>query len=217
MKKLFLTVLMCSFLLSSCVSTKYVSYSVPQDKIIAFAAVKETTGDIPKDSLVMFGEKLNYVIIPEQSPYLLKILNVKLSKQYSVVTSRNYGILIHPDNTFSERLCLNYDAENKDEETQLEKLNFEKLKFKNRYHTCVQVNGKVYTANPQQILPVDYRFKTPVEVKLAVSKRQFDKEGTVGLLAAPVVAPLFVAGVIVAIPAFVGVATVLEATGQHLE
>ena len=46
---------------------------------------------------------------------------------------------------------------------------------------------------------------------------KFDKEGTVGLLAAPVVAPLFVAGVIVAIPAFVGVATVLEATGQHLE
>lgn len=226
MKKLFLTVLMCSFLVSSCTTTKYTAYSTPEDKIVSFATVNETTGDIKKGSLIMFGENLTYVMPRKQASRLPYILNVQLPNKYEFVSSderstykmTKIDISLKNNNEFETRFCLRYkiDKNNIDEQRRLIDLGFKQV-WSDTYVSCMNVSGKVYARNPQQVLSTEYRFQQPISVNVRVKEKTFDKGGTVGLLATPVVAPLFVAGVIVAIPAFVGVAAVLEATGQHLE
>ncbi|MBR5940619.1 MAG: hypothetical protein IKZ88_05110 [Neisseriaceae bacterium] len=224
MKKLFLTVLMCSFLVSSCTTTTYTTYSTPEDKIISFATVNETTGDIKKGSLIMFGENLNYVISPALSARLVSILNAQLPNKYEFVSSdertafkmNKLGIRIKNNNEFATSFCLQYkvDKNNIDEQKKLVDLEFKQV-WSDTYVSCMSVNGKVYARNPQQVLPVDYRFETPVQVGLGVPKKEFDKEGTKVLLTAPVTAPLFVAAGVVFVAPFILGMTILS--GGKLE
>lgn len=225
MKKLFLTVLMCSFLLSSCTTTRYVSYTTPQDNIISFIQLKENTGEIRKDSLIIMGENFNYVMSPLESEQLVKIFNADLSNKHkydfvisderTTWTMKSIDIVIDENNKFKTHFCLRYqiDENNIQDKEILTHLGFKSV-WSDTYVSCMSIRGKVYATNPQQILPKDYYFQTPIKVHLSVEEKQYDKEGTKILFVAPVTTPLFVAGAVVVVPVIIGL-TVLS--GGKLE
>ncbi|MBQ9183975.1 MAG: hypothetical protein IJV56_09000 [Neisseriaceae bacterium] len=206
MKKLFLTVLMSSFLVSSCTTTRYVDYSVSQDKVISFVSVKETKGDIPKDSLIMFGENLNYVIPPNDKVSLNSILNTHLSHKYEFSTNdglknNQVHVRVQDNNQFYTRFCLKYeiDTQHIDEKEKLTNLGFHETK-PNELVYCPQIHGKIYAKNTQQTLPADYRLQKPIEIKLSMQKKELDTSSIMGVVVAPVVLPVFIVGGLVVLP-----------------
>ncbi|EGY52639.1 hypothetical protein [Neisseria shayeganii] len=162
------------------------------DAITAFGRTKADSQTMPKNELVMLGDKYIYVItssyfdIPGRqsadNSKLQNILNVKLSQAFVV-----YEQGLKPeaggafpvryqrsDNTFSSNFCLNYAentrlsaAERAREQQKLDALQFRKAADGRRF-LCMTVNGQVY-AKPENMV-YQYRFETPIPVKLTVQE-----------------------------------------------
>lgn len=203
--------------------------TVKDENIYSFGFTKPDSKVLPPNRLVMLAEKTAYVtdITPEHD--LVKALRTtELSKQFEVVTSRNtpkklgiYSDSSNPD-TFSaysdnhdgkKRICLAYRFEQgtnpalkKRETAILSRLDFKPVataseqQQKLLYSRCYNgTQGKIYAMNAA--LPSEYRFKTPVVVRVLSEK------GSYGLNASAVIlTPFAIIGDLIMLPAmpFVG-------------
>lgn len=193
------------------------------DSIVAFGRTKPDSQTMPKDKLVMLGNWYIYVITESavqgrqhtDDSRLVEILNVKLSRAFDVhedlrhqtapdFNAQNGGyfpITYDKDqNRFSGNFCLNYRentalsaARRTAEQRTLDQLQFLKHPSGSRY-LCMQVAGQVY-AKPDNMND-QYRFETPVPVKLTVTRSAYDG----GRLAKMATLPLAVAFDIVTLP-----------------
>ncbi|MDO4693949.1 MAG: hypothetical protein Q4A62_04895 [Eikenella sp.] len=194
------------------------SYTISRqtDAITAFGRTKADSRTMPKNELVMLGDKYIYVItsshldIPSRqsadNSKLQNILNVKLSQAFVVYEQglkpeAGGAFPVHyrrSDNTFSSNFCLNYSentrlsaAERAREQQKLDELQFRKAAGGRRF-LCMTVNGQVY-AKPENMV-YQYRFETPIPVKLTV------QEPANGSKIAALLMPLALAADIVTLP-----------------
>ena len=217
-------ILLSVFLLQACVSTTYTrrttEHPMSEDNIIAFATVKEKSGDIPKDSIVMLGEKFNYVILSnkDRNKYYMKdmnkVLNVDLPKQFEI-EKKSEDVVIWED-TFRSEIHLKYQCETNAEKEKLEQIGFREIDQERGsclYRKYFSVEGKIYKVNPQQVIPADYRFQKPIPIKLALETRQYERKVDTDIIAALPLAPVMLltpVGI-----ASMGLAIITTVTGEH--
>lgn len=149
---------------------------IGQDKVYAFAQIKQDKAMFQAGDLVMMGEAYWYVVDKKiaEDEYLLPILNTDLPLPYQVdkinivLTEKNTQTQTTP---FSTHFCLHYDAKNNQKINQLKKINFKADdKLPEHYQHCLSLNGKLYRA-PEKMM-ADYHFEQTIPVYLQTYTRE---------------------------------------------
>lgn len=175
--------------------TESVDVDIGRDQIRAFGVVRDANSQLGIGSLVMMGDRYWYVLNPESSKEAAAVLNggVGLAKPYTIGKSGNnreneLAVRIKENQKFDSSFCLNYAAEKPQEAAKLESLGFKKDYGRPYYSRCFgHVSGMFYTTPPQA--KRDYRFQTPVPVKLTAreTKNHFNAANLVGnILVTPI-------------------------------
>lgn len=198
---------------------------VTEENIYSFGFTKPDSKNLPANRLVMLGEKTAYVTDVTSENDLVKALRAtELSKQFEIVNGYNHpvtlSVSLHDDNRFyastdvhngKSRLCLAYRFEQnvspalkKRETAVLNRLDFkvsgsiEQREQKSLYTRCYPViGGQTYAMNAP--LPAEYRFKTPVGIKIKSQKGQYELSGA-KIAKKVVLTPFAIIGDIIMLP-----------------
>lgn len=206
---------------------------ITDENIYSFGFTKPDSKNLPPNRLVLLTEKTAYVTDITPDNEMVKVLRTtELSKQFEVVTSDNtpkklgiYSYFSNPD-TFSaysdhvdgkERICMAYRFEpntnpalKKRETAILTQLGFKLAttaatqQQKLLYARCYNgTQGKIYAMKTP--LPSEYRFETPVVVRVESQKGDVGLTAT-GLASTIILTPFAIVGDLIMLPVmpFVG-------------
>ncbi|QIW16271.1 hypothetical protein A4G20_07960 [Pasteurellaceae bacterium RH1A] len=166
-------------------STYYSTQVVAEDQIHSFAVVKSghQQAELPAGSLIMMSGQHWFVLEPQDSQDLIKILSAKLNKAFDLTYScssdtrlQALPVTLHDakSNQFTSDFCLSYQTSKAQEKATLKNLGF-KLEKDGRYTYEVAAKGRYY-ATPQAF-KADYKFETRVPVKISLSTRTTKLDG----------------------------------------
>lgn len=180
-----------------------------QDSIIAFGYTKADSQTMPANELLMLGQ--DYIYLINHSRYniqgrqsasndkLSHILNAKLSRAFELSTAPYtadkedkgfFPVTLDRDTQkFSSYFCLNYypNTALSQKEQAIEQQKLDALQFKTDYDgrrfLCMTIEGKAYS-KPKN-MNYQYRFETPIPVKLTVQYETINTNPALRILALP--------------------------------